>query len=187
MSKKAKSSGFAHDLICAIPRLRDYAGALCSSADDRDDIVQTALTNAWAHQDRYKPGTDMPAWLTTILRNAFYDQCRKRRWELPDPDGRYAQRLTVLPEQQSRADLSDVCRAFAGLLPQDSEALLLVVSTGLSCDALARSRGMAGSTVRSRVQRARARLTDALRLEPGEAYGESELMQAALQAPGLSP
>lgn len=182
MSKDARSSDFAHDLICAIPRLRDYASALCFSSEDRDDIVQTALTNAWAHQDRYKPGTDMPAWLTTILRNAFHDQCRKRRWEIPDPDGVYAQRLTVLPEQQSRVDLSDVCCALDGLLPQDSEALILVVSTGLSCDALARSRGIAGSTFRSRVQRARARLTDALRPEPGEGHGVGELMQSALQA-----
>lgn len=178
------SRRFTNDLTRAIPTLRDYARSLSSNTADIDDLVQIALTSAWAHQGRYKSNTNLEAWLATILRNAFYDMCRKRRWEILDQDGLYAQRMAVPPEQHSKADLEDVRRAFACLHPQDSEALGLVVSTGLSCDALARSRGTPGSTFRSRVQRGRARLVDILRLEPGEAYGPGELMQAALQVPG---
>ena len=87
-------------------------------------------------------------------------------------------------EQQSRAVPEDVRRVFACLSPQDCEALDLVVSTGLSCESVARSRCITGSTFRSRVQRGRARLIDVLRLEPSEAYGEGDPIRVALQVLG---
>src|SRR4051812_38871829 len=96
------SHRFAGNVIRAIPSLRNYDNSLSRNPADVDDMVQSALTGAWAHQGRYKTGTNLEAWLATILRNAFHDMCRKRRWEILDQEGLYAQRMAVPPEQQSK-------------------------------------------------------------------------------------
>ena len=151
-------STFSQAIVSATPGLRAFAWSLTRNTDDIDDLVQSALTKAWAHRDQFKPGTVLQAWLTTILRNAFHDQCRKRKWEVSDPDGHYAKQRSTRPQQIDYLILDDVRRSFDALMPKDREALLLVIDTELSCGEIARSRGIAGSTFRNRVYRARAAL-----------------------------
>ena len=74
-------------LLAALPRLRAFALSLCGHADQADDLVQETLMKAWANLSSFEPGSNMPGWLYTILRNEFYSRLRKRHHEVDDPDG----------------------------------------------------------------------------------------------------
>ena len=79
-----------------IPRLRRYARALTRRADRADDLVQEMLLRAIANINSFHPGTNMSAWLITILRNLFRSEYRKRRREVEDADGRHVATRAVL-------------------------------------------------------------------------------------------
>jgi len=80
----------------------------------------------------HQPGTNLNAWLFTILRNGFYSQHRKKRREVEDPDGFFAGRLRTAPEQNAKCDVQDMLKAFRKLRVEHREALLLIVAEGLS-------------------------------------------------------
>jgi RNA polymerase sigma-70 factor (ECF subfamily) len=150
----------AHDLLlAAIPRLRAFAMSLCGSADRADDLVQETVSRAWAHIDSYRPGS-MTAWLVTILRNVFYSEYRKRRREVADSDGSYAQTLVSPPAQTGGLELGELLGALAKLPPDKREALILVAASGFSYQEAADICGCAVGTVKSRVNRARTLLAD---------------------------
>jgi RNA polymerase sigma-70 factor (ECF subfamily) len=90
-------------LVNAIPNLRAFAMSLCGRSAWADDLVQETLVRAWAKADTYKDGTNLMAWLFTILRNEFYSQLRKRKREVEDVDGEEAGRLTSAPAQSGNA------------------------------------------------------------------------------------
>ena len=77
-------------VLAAVPSLRAFAISLCGNIDRADDLVQETLLRALAHIDSFQPGTNVPAWLFTILRNLFRSEYRKRPREVEDADGRYA-------------------------------------------------------------------------------------------------
>src|SRR6201997_5893626 len=87
-------------VLGAVPSLRAFAISLCGNVDRADDLVQETLLRALANIDSFQPGTNMSAWLFTILRNHFRSEYRKRRREVEDVDGGYAERLTT-PEAQN--------------------------------------------------------------------------------------
>jgi len=150
----------AHDLmLAAIPRLRPFAISMCGSADRADDLVQEALLRAWAHIDLYRPGS-MLAWLALILRNVYYGEYRKRRREVADSDGSYAQTLTSPPAQTSALDLSELLGALRRLPTEKREALILAGAAGFSYRDVADICGCAVGTVKSRVNRARSLLAE---------------------------
>ena len=78
-------------VLATVPSLRAFAISLCGNIDRADDLVQETLLRALAHIDSFEPGTNMPAWLFTILRNLFRSEYRKRRREVEDAEGRYAE------------------------------------------------------------------------------------------------
>ena len=84
-------------MLAALPSLRAFALSLCHNPDRADDLVQDTILRAWANLDRFEAGTNLNAWLFTILRNGFYGQHRKKRREVEDPDGSYAGRLRTAP------------------------------------------------------------------------------------------
>ena len=86
-------------VLSTVPSLRAFAISLCGNIDRADDLVQETLLRALSHIDSFEPGTNMPAWLFTILRNLFRSEYRKRRREVEDADGRYAETLKSHPEQ----------------------------------------------------------------------------------------
>src|SRR5689334_23572159 len=94
-------------MLRAVPSLRAFAISLCGNVDRADDLVQEALLRAWANLGSFEPGTNMSAWLFTILRNLFRSEYRKRRREVEDADGSYAEQLTSLPEQSSRLEIDE--------------------------------------------------------------------------------
>jgi RNA polymerase sigma-70 factor (ECF subfamily) len=94
-------------MLAAVPSLRAFAISLCGNADRADDLVQDTLLRALANLSSFEPGTNMPAWLFTILRNLFRSEYRKRRREVEDAAGSYAGQLTSLPEQTGRLEMNE--------------------------------------------------------------------------------
>jgi RNA polymerase sigma-70 factor (ECF subfamily) len=169
-------------LLGAIPGLRAFAFSLTSNSDWADDLVQTTILQAWANIDRFKVGTNLKAWLFTILRNAFRSEYRRRKREVEDVDGFHAGKLTAYPEQQAHLDFEDF-RAALGLIPVDQrEAILLVGAQGMSYDEAAAVCGVAVGTVKSRVNRARRKLARLLGLEDPAEIGPDSVTKAALAA-----
>jgi RNA polymerase sigma-70 factor, ECF subfamily len=150
------------ELVTAIPNLRAFAISLTGNPHLADDLVQETLLKAWSHRDKFEAGTNLKAWLFTILRNTFFSEFRKKRREVQDVDGQAAARLTSPAEQLGHLDLADFQRALRQLSPDQREALLLVGAEGLSYDEAAKISGCAVGTVKSRVNRARAKLADVL-------------------------
>ena len=169
-------------MLAALPNLRAFALSLANTRDVADDLVQDTIVRALAHIDQFQPGTNMGAWLFTILRNLFYSQCRRAKHEIEDPDGSYAARLRAPPEQHAKCDVQDVLRALGKLPADQCEALLLIVAEGLSYEEAAKVCGVAVGTMKSRVSRGRERLAELLALRDAEDLGPDRLMQAALQS-----
>ena len=87
MTVKAHESPLRDDLVAAIPNMRAFAISLCGNRDRADDLVQEALVKAWNHLDSFQVGTNLKAWLFTILRNAYFSELRKTKREVADSDG----------------------------------------------------------------------------------------------------
>ncbi len=177
-------ASFRDALLAAVPSLRAFAISLSGNIDRADDLVQDTLVRAIANAHRFEPGTNLNAWLFTILRNLFHSEYRKRRREVEDPDGVYAEQLTSQPEQGARLDFEDFRSALSTLPSEQREALLLVGASGFSYEETAAICGCAVGTVKSRVNRARSRLSGLLHLDAAEDIGPDRITRAALQAAG---
>jgi RNA polymerase sigma-70 factor (ECF subfamily) len=134
-----------------------FAMSLTHDRDKADDLVQDAILRAWGNIDRFERGTNLQAWLFTILRNSFYSDYRKRRHEVEDPEGAYVRCLQVPPERGSGLIIEALRMALARLPPEQCEALILVGANG-SYEAAAGICGVAVGTIKSRVNRARNQL-----------------------------
>ena len=173
------SPALRRDLLASIPNLRAFAVSLAGSSERADDLVQETLMKAWAKFDTFQEGTNLRAWLFTILRNEFYSQVRKRGREVEDAEGAYAARLASQPAQNGHMDLRDFREALIQLPADQREALILVGASGFSYEEAAEICDCAVGTIKSRVSRARTRLAEILSLEAGESYG-SEIFSAHL-------
>src|ERR687897_2820925 len=91
-------------LLAAVPSLRAFAISLCGQVDRADDLVQDTLLRALSHIDRFERGTNLNAWLFTILRNLFHSEYRKRKREVEDVDGTYAAKLKTALNQHAHLD-----------------------------------------------------------------------------------
>src|SRR4028118_1022752 len=103
------------DLLAAIPSLRAFAISLLHNSNQADDLVQDTIVRAWAAMDRFERGTNLNAWLFTILRNVFYSQHRRTKREVQDLDSSYAVKLRTAPDQQSHLEYEDMRTALAKL------------------------------------------------------------------------
>ena len=149
-------------LLAQIPDLRASAFLLCGSNDRADDLVQDTVLSAWAHLDDFQAGTNMGAWLFTIMRNRFRTEYRKSRRWVQDVNGQYAERLTSKPEQEGWSISADLRYALAQLPAYQREALILVGAKGLSLVEAAAVCGCEVGTIKSRTNRGRARLAELL-------------------------
>jgi RNA polymerase sigma-70 factor (ECF subfamily) len=167
-------------VLAAVPSLRAFAISLSGNVDRADDLVQETLLRALANIDSFQPGTNMSAWLFTILRNLFRSEYRKRRREVEDGDGSYAETLKSQPEQSSRVEFEEFRTALAKLPPDQREALILVGASGFSYEEAAEICGCAVGTIKSRVNRARSRLADLLSIESADDFGPDRATRAVL-------
>ncbi len=110
-------------MLAAVPRLRAFAISFTGNRDRADDLVQDTLLRAWSNIDKFERGTNLEAWLFTILRNQFHSEFRKRKHEVEDADGFYAARLKTRPDQQTHLDYEDFRTALTKLHPDHREAL----------------------------------------------------------------
>jgi RNA polymerase sigma-70 factor (ECF subfamily) len=147
-----------NDILAAVPSLRAFAISLSGNADRADDLVQETLLRALANIDSFQPGSNLPAWLFTILRNLFRSDYRKRRREVEDAEGNYAKTLKTQPSQNAHLEFEEF-RTALDKLPQDQrEALILVGASGFSYEDAASICGCAVGTIKSRVARGRVAL-----------------------------
>jgi RNA polymerase sigma-70 factor, ECF subfamily len=167
-------------LLRAIPHLRAFAISLCGNLDQADDLVQETTLKALTHLDGFQPGTNLQAWMFTILRNLFHTGYRRRRREVEDADGLFAATLSVPPDQHARLDFEDLRGALAKLPPDQREALVLIGAEGFSYEETAAICGTKVGTIKSRVNRARTRLAELLHLQPDSDMAPDGLVHAAL-------
>jgi RNA polymerase sigma-70 factor (ECF subfamily) len=171
----------SHDeLFAHAATLRKFALSLCGAMDRADDLVQDTFLRAIVSYDSFRPGTNLAAWLTTILRNRFREDYRKRQREVEDVDGYYAERQKSEPEQIARFQLAEFRVAFETLPPEQRRALSLVGASGLSYDDAAALCGCAAGTIKSRVHRARSRLADLLSIDSSEDFGPDKVTRATI-------
>lgn len=167
-------------VLSAVPSLRAFAISLCGNVDRADDLVQETLLRALANIHSFQPGTNMSAWLFTILRNLFRSEYRKRRREVEDADGSYAETLKSQPEQSSRVEFEEFRGALAKLPPDQREAVVLVGASGFSYEEAAEICGCAVGTIKSRVNRARSRLAELLSIESADDFGPDITTRAVM-------
>lgn len=174
-----------NDMLALVPRLRGFAASLCGNMDHADDLVQETLLHALAGIHSFRPGTNLTAWLFTILRNLFRSEYRKRHREVEDADGSYQASLISAPAQDGRIALVEFRKALARLPPDQREALVLVGASGFSYEEAALICEIPAGTIKSRVHRARLRLSELLDLEL-ENSGETEIVSPNDMRPGMA-
>jgi RNA polymerase sigma-70 factor (ECF subfamily) len=167
-------------LLSAVPGLRAFAISLCGNVDRADDLVQETLVRALANIDSFQPGTNMSAWLFTILRNHFRSEYRKRRREVEDGEGHYAETLKTQPEQHGQVEFREFRQALKQLPADQREALILVGASGFSYEEAAHICGCAVGTIKSRVNRARTRLAELLAIDSVDEFGPDQQTRAVL-------
>jgi len=155
----------AQDLIELIPRLRRYARALVGDRAASDDLVQDTLERAWTKLHLYRRGTDLRAWLFTVMHNVHVNRVRAMRPTDPLDDDmpELAQRAT----QGDALVVRDLDRAISALPVAQREVLLLVALEDLSYEETARVLGIPIGTVMSRLARAREKLRDLMQGKGG--------------------
>jgi len=155
-----------------IPALRAFAWSVSRNGADADDLVQETLIKAWSHRERFEAGTNLRAWLFTILRNTYYTAVVRRRREVRDEDDRHANSLVSAPDQDWRLTLRALQASLDRLPLEHREALILVGAAGLSYEEAAEICGCPLGTVKSRVNRAPNRLMKLMEIEDSPAAGD---------------
>jgi RNA polymerase sigma-70 factor, ECF subfamily len=153
---------FQRDLVSLIPHLRAFARSLCRQYELGEDLAQEALAKAWRARDRFEPGTNLKAWLFTIVRNEYYSHGR-RAWRQTRWNEANAERQAAPADPQLWSlELSDTANALRELPDVQREALVLVGAGGFSYEDAAKICGAPTGTVKSRVARGRAALIEIL-------------------------
>ena len=157
------SPSFSVDLMTELAQLRRSARRRAFGHEDlADDLVQETLMRAWAHRDRFAEGTNLGAWLHTILRNTHISHIRKASREQVGLDEGWEDRLSCPANQIDHLALAEVAAAMELLPAADRDILRALGVEGRPHEEIALADGCALGTVRSRLSRARGRLRDAL-------------------------
>ena len=162
MADQQSVDRFEEELLAAVPFMRAFGRTLTGDVEQAEDLAQETVLQAWRCREQFHPGTNLRAWLSTILRNRFYSGQRRRKWRA-EYDQEIIERTLVAPDDPSaNVDLEDVRRALALLPDFQREALILVGAGGLSYEEVATIMGCPVGTVKSRVRRARDELQSLL-------------------------
>jgi RNA polymerase sigma-70 factor (ECF subfamily) len=149
-------------LLDVIPHLRAFARSLTRNRDQADDLTHDAVVRALAAIDQFTPGTNFKAWMFTILRNLYYNECRKRWIKSTPIDEMTGDEPSIGPAQEAHLEFNDFRRAFWQLNADQREVLILVGASGFSYEEAAEVCNCRVGTVKSRVSRARAELKQIL-------------------------
>jgi len=152
------------DLIAALPRLRRYARVLTGDINRADDLVQDTLARAWAKRRLWHAGSDLRAWLFTIMHNVYINQFSLRRREFSevsldaDEGPMAAWEIPVRATQSDRLELIELFAQIGRLPAEQREVLLLAAVEELRYQDIAKVLGVPIGTVMSRLNRAREKL-----------------------------
>jgi len=151
-------AGLQKDVGALLPDLRGFARFLARDPVVADDLVQDTILRAFKALDQFQPGTNLKAWLFTILRNQFYEQMRRARRETAVM-AEFAEVVApVTPTQHARSEVADLQVLIFRLPPLLREALILIGAQGLSHDEAAAICAVPVGTMKARLSRARAQL-----------------------------
>ncbi len=167
----------AERLVELIPRLRRYARALAGDRASADDLVQDTLERAWAKLHLYRRGTDLRAWLFTVMHNVHVNKVRASR--PMEPIDEQTPELSQRAAQGDSLVVRDLDRLVA-LLPEEQRAVLLLVALeDMSYDEVAKTLGIPIGTVMSRLSRARDKLRAMLggQTAPGATPGRLKVVK----------
>lgn len=174
------------ELVTHLPALRAFALSLTRNRATADDMMQDTVLKAWSNMDKFQAGTNMRAWLFTILRNNFYTSRRKLNREVADVDNVFSDTLSVKPDHDGRLQMADFKLALNQLPDEQREALILVGASGFAYEEAAEMCGVATGTIKSRVNRARAKLSELLHLDENEAMELTDTATVAVVgSPGM--
>src|ERR1043165_9539717 len=146
---------FEAGLVKLMPFLRAFAKTLSREREAAEDLAQEALAKAWRSRGSFTAGSNLKAWLFTILRNEFYSQQRRAWRQMPWDEESMEGKAAPSGEQQWALELADTAAAMHGLPAAQRDALTLVGIGGSSYDEAALLSRTAVGTVKSRVARAR--------------------------------
>jgi RNA polymerase sigma-70 factor, ECF subfamily len=166
-------------MLAAMPKLRAFAISLCRNGDQAEDLVQDTLLRACANIMSFTPGTNMLAWLCTILKNHFLSQCRRRCGRSEDIND-HTDSVASKPMQIAHTECNELWEALAKLEPRQREVLIMVGASGLSYDEAAKICGCPMGTIKSRVNRARAQLAQLLSNESPQDFEEDRVIAAVI-------
>ena len=156
------------ELVEHLPAMRAFAISLTRNSAIADDMVQDTVVKAWTNIDKFEVGTNMRAWLFTILRNTYYSSRRKANREVADVDGVFTESLAEKPAHDGHMQMTDFRKALNELAVEQREALLLVGASGFSYEEAAEMCGVAVGTIKSRTNRARAEIAELMGLRDDE-------------------
>ncbi|BAQ16861.1 sigma-70 family RNA polymerase sigma factor [Methyloceanibacter caenitepidi] len=164
-----------------IPMLRRYARFLARDVELADDLVQECLARAIARIDSFEPGTNLQGWLIVILRNVFFNECRRAKRERLSLKELGTAAPRELPAQQEDSlMLSELERAFMSLSPDHREILSLIVIEGMTYEQTAEVLGVTMGTIKSRLSRARGSLSALMDYGVPRPYERSKTVADAL-------
>jgi RNA polymerase sigma-70 factor (ECF subfamily) len=160
---------FRRALVSHLPHLRAVARALSGHRDRADDLVNDTVLKALSAEAQFQEGTNLKAWLMTILRNHYINGLRRNRIEVETigdiPEGA----LPTAPNQEHVVEVNEVAAALQLMSLEHREILVLVSAAGLSYDEAADVCGCAVGTIKSRLNRARSELRRVLERSQGKA------------------
>jgi RNA polymerase sigma-70 factor, ECF subfamily len=146
------------DIVQSLPQLRAFA---CRMARDRslaDDLVQETVLRALVHADQFQPGTNLKAWLATILRNSYFTVKRGEKRVARYAVGFPSEPAVTRGDQEGHVEMLELRSAIAELPAAQREALVLVGANGFSYGEAAQMAGCGVGTMKSRTSRARSQL-----------------------------
>lgn len=158
------------EITALLPDLRGFARFLVRDRAAADDLVQDGVVRALGALEQFQPGTNLKAWLFTIVRNTFYEGARRRKRETAVMQEQQPGAEAGLPEAEARAAVRDLQNLIWTLPPLLREALILVGAQEMTYDEAALVCQVPVGTVKARVSRGRAALADAM----GRAEGGSK-------------
>lgn len=158
----ARDSDFRQSLVHHLPPLRAVARALTGHRDRADDLVNDTVLKALSAESQFQPGTNLKAWLMTILRNHYINGLRRSRFEVTGVDEIPESAMPALPNQEHVVEVNEVAAALQRMSVEHREILVLVSAAGLSYEEAAAVCGCAVGTIKSRLNRARSELKHVL-------------------------
>ncbi|MBA1159353.1 sigma-70 family RNA polymerase sigma factor [Microvirga mediterraneensis] len=148
---------FDRAVVALLVNLRAFALSLTRDRTKAEDLVQETCMRALGSWDHFEPGTNLGAWLFTMMRNRHYELSRRAARMVEDPEGLMAAMLETPGDQEPRVALADALRHLGATNPAYGEAAVLA-GEGYSLEEIAHAQGVPTGTVKSRINRGRAYL-----------------------------